>query len=180
MTTPTRFVYIAGPYRAGTPAGVGRKVGKARALAYELFDCAPKDCPPWVPIVPHAIGFHLDPFGDHKGDAFWLKATADLLTRCDALYLMPGWEKSSGSRAEKALAEQRGIPVYETPEELYQGLKTWGAYYWAQANPWDRMVQAVSAYVQESGSEDEADELCDAAHAWYAAGFPTSWPGGEG
>ena len=34
-----------------------------------------------------------------------------MLRRCDALLAIPGWERSSGTKAEIAFAEEQAIPV---------------------------------------------------------------------
>lgn len=43
------------------------------------------------------------------------KRDIDAIENCDGLCLLPGWEKSIGSAAEKAYAEWKGIPVYSYP-----------------------------------------------------------------
>lgn len=45
-----------------------------------------------------------------------------ILLRCDAVALTPGWENSKGTQREIALAKEKGIPVFETIEELTKSL----------------------------------------------------------
>ena len=48
----------------------------------------------------------------------WLEGDLEMLRRCDAVLVVPGWEKSSGTRAEIAEANACGIPVFYALEAL--------------------------------------------------------------
>lgn len=104
-------VYIAGPYRGPSLAAIelniqcARKVGLLAAIKG------------WTPIIPHANTGHLD---DCAGlsEQFWLDATLELLRRCDALVLCPGWQHSSGTLNEVAEAQRLGITVFYSDSEL--------------------------------------------------------------
>jgi nucleoside 2-deoxyribosyltransferase len=100
-------VYVAGPYRAPNRAGVELNIQAARHVG-KL--CCVKG---WSPIIPHANTGHLDETLPGLQDEFWLESTMELLRRADAVVLVPGWEMSSGTRAEIAEATLRGIPVYD-------------------------------------------------------------------
>ena len=51
-------------------------------------------------------------------DEFWLEGTLELLRRCDAVFLIPGWEQSTGSRSELDEATRLGLPVFDNVEAL--------------------------------------------------------------
>lgn len=54
-------------------------------------------------------------------EKFWYEGTLELLRRCDALILTPGWEGSKGVASEIEEAKRLHLPVFERVEEL----KTW-------------------------------------------------------
>lgn len=75
----------------------------------------------WQPINPaamdRAVGF--DPARDVPDQAFLDAAlrrdVQAILDRADALVLLPGWEHSTGAKAEMALAKWKHIPIYLFP-----------------------------------------------------------------
>lgn len=101
-------IYIAGPMK-GLPL-----------YNFPAFDAAAAQLAGdgWTPINPAQLdrdaGF--DPERDPLTPAFLKEAMKrDLLAllEADALVLLPGWPNSKGALAEKAVAQWRGIPVYE-------------------------------------------------------------------
>lgn len=108
----TPVVYVAGPYRGPNRHAIELNIQSARAVG---LLCCRKG---WSPIIPHANTGHLDGIDPTIGDAFWLEATKELLRRCDAVVLVPGWERSQGARDEIIEAQMRGIPVYYAEHQL--------------------------------------------------------------
>jgi len=104
-------VYIAGPYRSHTKAGIDANITVAKKVG------ALASLKGWSAVIPHANTAHLDEVAQLP-DEFWLAATMELLRRCDAIVLCPGWQRSSGTLAEVAEAERRGMPIYYTESEL--------------------------------------------------------------
>lgn len=86
----------------------------------------------------HPDNCFLNPLGMFGGkDTDYCTALADameLLACCDAIILCPGWEESTGCRAEKAFAMQQGIEIRYLEEypNLHQG-KEEGRLKWTQA-----------------------------------------------
>jgi hypothetical protein len=117
MTIPV--VYIAGPFRGPTPWDVECNVRHAEALSLEVARLGA------MPLCPHTA----TRFFDHQlTDDFWLAGTMELLARCDGMVLVPGWERSTGSRGEVAFATREGIPIFDTDKDhdmgsFIQGLK---------------------------------------------------------
>ena len=52
---------------------------------------------------------------------WYIETALSLLSQCDAIYLLPMWEKSNGvTRYELPLAKQLGLPVLTTPTEVME------------------------------------------------------------
>jgi len=115
---PMPVVYVAGPYRASNRAGVELNIQSARLTG---LHCCLKG---WSPLIPHANTGGLDEIAPAIPDQFWLDATLELMRRCDAVVLCPGYSLSEGTRAEMIEAQRRGIPVYYSVEELPRAVDT--------------------------------------------------------
>jgi nucleoside 2-deoxyribosyltransferase len=105
-------IYVAGPYRSQTREGVEMNIQAARHVAAL---CCRKG---WSVICPHSNTSHLDAVVNNVDDQFWLDTTMELLRRCDAVVLVPGWQYSSGTLAEIAEAERLELSVYYSENEL--------------------------------------------------------------
>ena len=109
------LIYIAGPYRAKTREGVALNIESARATAVEVARRG------WFPAIPHTMTGGLELVLPELDDAYWLEGTMELMRRCDAVVLCPGWERSRGTAAEIAEAERLGIPIYKTTADIPNG-----------------------------------------------------------
>jgi hypothetical protein len=100
-----RLVYVAGPYRAGTRWDEEQNCRRAESAAREIVGLG------LYPVCPHA---NTRPYFSNPAipAAFWLGATLELMRRCDAVLLLPGWAGSEGAVAEREEAERLGIPVF--------------------------------------------------------------------
>ena len=103
-----KVVYIAGPYRAPTAWGIAQNVRAAEEVGLE---CALLGA---MPLIPHTISAHMHGELDEQ---FWIEGTLELLRRCDAVVLVPGWTGSEGTRGEIAEATRLALPVLR-PSEL--------------------------------------------------------------
>lgn len=119
MNTTQHVLYVSGPYTHEDPQVVqlrveealewGRRIEEAGATAY----------------VPHtAVVLPKPPVGlpeAAKAEWIWqraMRACRTMLTRCDAIVMVPGWKGSRGARDEHAMAHHLGIPVLESMDEV--------------------------------------------------------------
>jgi nucleoside 2-deoxyribosyltransferase len=98
-----KVVYIAGPYRAPTPWGVEQNIRRAEDVAVRVHKAG------MMAMCPHANSRHMEGVAD---DAHFLAGTMELMRRCDAVLLVPGWENSSGTIAEMSEAERLRLPIF--------------------------------------------------------------------
>lgn len=115
-------IYIAGPFTNDDKRTVAANCNAANELARRIRHYG------LTPFVPHtglAGGRSLCyPDGAVQTvapDLTWEEAMVDcreLLQRCDAVLMVEGWERSRGATEERALAKERGIPVFDTFAEL--------------------------------------------------------------
>lgn len=104
-----RVIYVAGKFRGRDSWERENNVRRAEETAYEVAKLGA------MPVCPHANTRFFD---GTLTDQFWLDGTLELMKRCDALVMVPGWESSQGAVTEKRLAEELGIPVFPTLELL--------------------------------------------------------------
>lgn len=103
------LVYIAGPYTAKSRWDVTCNVNAAKRVALEVGTLG------LFPVTPHVLG---SGFEDCQTEEFWYRGTLELLRRCDAVILVPGWENSKGATEERRAALELGLPVFERVADL--------------------------------------------------------------
>jgi len=116
-TTPP-LVYCAGRFSAPTREGVEENIKRAVGTA---LDAAAAGA---FPCCPHSNTAHPK-FEELQPYPFWIAGTLELLRRCDAILMVPGWEGSSGARGELAEAIELCMPVFYDIDELQRWLRNW-------------------------------------------------------
>ncbi len=112
-----KVLYVAGPFRASTAWGVHLNVTEAERWAFWVARLGA------VPMCPHAMYRNYD--GTKTGQ-FWLDATMELLKRCDAMAMIPGWQDSDGSCREYAHAREEAMPIFYLEDgESRERLASW-------------------------------------------------------
>lgn len=110
-----KVIYVAGPVRDHNTGPDG-----AYNYYHQLKNCRVAEQISWevwkaggAPICPHMNTLN---YQGSLPDKIWLDGDISILLRCDALLVCPGWENSSGTKAEIQAAEEADIPVfyYET------------------------------------------------------------------
>ncbi len=97
-------VYVSGPYRAKTPAGVKHNVATADRAAKHLRVLG------YAVICPHK---NSEGDSDHESCLAADMSIIDRLDKDDSLYMLKGWRESEGSIAEWWRALNRGLRWYQ-------------------------------------------------------------------
>ncbi len=97
-----KVVYCAGPFRASTAWGIAENVRTAERIGLEVAHAGA------MPLIPHA---NTANFQGEGTDQFWRNGAMELLRRCDAVLLVPGWEQSSGTLAAIEEARRLRLPI---------------------------------------------------------------------
>jgi hypothetical protein len=108
------IVYVAGPYRARTVAGIARNIARAREVAERVWKAG------HVALCPHLNSAFMDGLLP-DGDGAFLRGGIELLKRCDAVILVPRWRDSIGTQEEIRAAGDAGIPVFRSVADLKRG-----------------------------------------------------------
>jgi len=104
-----KVVYIAGPFRAGSAWEIELNVRRAEEAALQIWRMG------MATLCPHT---NTRFFQGAAADEVWLKGDLEMLSRCDAVLLVEGWERSEGAKAEAARARELGIPVFDNVRDL--------------------------------------------------------------
>ena len=104
------LVFISGPYRAKTINRVVQniRIAEVAAIKYWLKG--------YAIICAHKNSALLDGVAP---DETWLKGYLEILSRCDVIVMVPGWEKSEYSIKEHNFAISKSIKViYESNTQI--------------------------------------------------------------
>lgn len=62
-----------------------------------------------MPVTPHSITAKMSGV---ESDELWVQGTLELMRRCDAVLVLPGYERSEGTKGEIAEAERLKLPIF--------------------------------------------------------------------
>lgn len=115
-----KMVYLAGPYSAPTKAEINIHVRQAATIADVLWNKG------YAVICPHLNTYGMEGEAVFGGDAWinefkkFLTGDFEIISRCDMVVMLPGWENSKGACAEFAFAHWLELPVWVWPDfEMY-------------------------------------------------------------
>lgn len=97
--------YSAGPYSSEDPREIEENIKTARRWAIRLWEAG------HTVICPHLNTMHFEKDCKcHYED--YMRGDFQMIARCDAIFMLPGWEKSQGARREMEYAKSLGMPVF--------------------------------------------------------------------
>jgi nucleoside 2-deoxyribosyltransferase len=110
-----RLVYIAGALSAPEYEQRVRNIARAEDAGHLVAVAGA------MPVIPHTITRYI---ASAQPEAFWYEGSAELLRRCDAVYVFDTThvETSRGTRAEVDLANSLYKPVFIDLESLRKWL----------------------------------------------------------
>ena len=101
-----KILYVAGPYSAPGDNDKFNNIITARYIARTLWLRG------WGVICPHLNTAWMDS-PDLAWDQF-MAGDLEMLSRSDAIYMLPGWEDYRGANVEHEKAKTLGMPIYYT------------------------------------------------------------------
>ena len=96
-------IYVAGKYRGESWNEVWENIMHARREARKLWLSG------FAVICPHTNSIFMDGI---ETDGIFLNGDLEILSRCDAIYMLLGWECSLGAKQEYAVARKLGKKIY--------------------------------------------------------------------
>jgi len=102
-----KVIYVAGKYTGGSEWNTYLNIHRAKVAARKLWGEG------WVVICPHANTAFFGGPENHEIDRLrWLNGDIEILSRCDAIFMLRGFEQSRGAKRELEVAIERGLEVY--------------------------------------------------------------------
>ena len=111
-----KIIYVSGPYRADTENEVFENIIRARSAPYKLWHEG------WAVICPHTNTMFMGSMLSGEDSIMFIEGDLEIVKRCDAIYMLKGWEKSEGAEMELDVASERGLDVYYE-EDQWEHLK---------------------------------------------------------
>ena len=108
-----KIIYIAGKYRAKHPYLVQENIDKAKELAKQVWAAG------HAAICPHLNSINFEGLNTEQ---HFIDGTLELMRRCDAVLLVPGWKLSEGTLGEIKEAKRLEIPVFKELDECFKSL----------------------------------------------------------
>ena len=112
-----KVIYVAGRFSAPDQWQRARNVRAAETVAFAVAEVGA------MPLNPLA---NMCNFFATLTDEFWYDGTLELLRRCDAVILVPGWQGSKGVQREIDETFLRKMPLFERVEQLKRWLANGG------------------------------------------------------
>ena len=98
-----KVIYIAGKYTDNCAYKVDLNIDMAKRYAIKVWQMGA------VALCPHTNSAHMEGATSDQG---FINGTKELMRRCDAIFVCPNWETSSGTKGEIAEATLLEMPVF--------------------------------------------------------------------
>ena len=96
-----KIIYVAGPLRNKDMYGMIKNIAHAWEMSKKLWDAG------WAVICPHCNSAFM-------GLDFQtvIKKDLEIISRCDAVFMLNEWLNSEGATTEHKYAVSKGIPIF--------------------------------------------------------------------
>ena len=111
-----KTVFISGAYTAKSRGEVMRNILAAHHLAATVLEIGA------CPICPHLNFAFMEEVVDVSYQQV-LNTCFHLVTKCDAILMIKGWEKSSGASKERLWAKDLNLPIFYNPNQVKKWLR---------------------------------------------------------
>ncbi len=113
-----KVIYIAGKYRANTELELERNIRLAEVAALKWWKVG------WAVICPHKNTAHFGGLLPDKDDDcnLWINGDLEILSRCDAIYMLSNWKDSKGAKLELECAKDFGLEIFYEESEIHRSL----------------------------------------------------------
>ena len=108
------IIYVAGPYIGHTREQIVDNLYRAQKAVKGVYALGAMGI--YTPLM-------TDGFGGVFTESTMLQRDLELLKRCDAVLLLPGWQESVGACTERETAIQEGMPIFDCLASLEAWLK---------------------------------------------------------
>jgi len=116
MLITNDVVYISGPIAAITKSQESMNRWRASIVYTQLLQAG-------IPaICPHTMSMMTS-----RRDVSWIRFVVtdiQIMLRCQAVYMMPGWSESDGAYIEEVIAWKSGMPLWKNLDNLMAYYKT--------------------------------------------------------
>lgn len=111
------ILYISGPFSAPDNAGIRQNIAVASDAALEMWRAG------WTVFCPHknTAGFQNARDLSHER---WMIGDLEILRKCDAILMLPGWSQSRGAIMEHRFAGELGLPTFYRPQQAADWLRS--------------------------------------------------------
>ena len=102
-------IYIIGPFRSKNGWLIEQNIRRAEEVSLNLWELG------FAVICPHT---NTRFFNGSLNDSIWLEGDKEILKRCDAAFLISGWEFSTGCNEEVQFCRYIEKPYFNDIKEL--------------------------------------------------------------
>jgi hypothetical protein len=115
MKFPIKVIYVCGSISASTQEQRDLNIQKGKDVGFKIWNLGA------MPLVPHLNSQGMFQAGV-TAEAIYLGDLA-VVGKCDAMFVMEGWNDSFGCNLEVAWANHKNIPIFDDLEDLDEWIR---------------------------------------------------------